>query len=195
MYKIAIFHFHPRQEVNSHARRPHWHVIFPMSLQLCVIESWRHISNLRQNWDRESAKTRTTNEIKTKAGSNISHGPSSCRALAGSCCLNVRKILDLLNWQLKQAQPCLFFLSSFCWTVDGMWALWTQWSQCTLTCGQGIRMRVRFCSNPPPAGAGRFCDGEFENIEPCQDRVCPSMLKQSKEFKSFSDNLVHGLSG
>ena len=33
--------------------------------------------------DRGSAKTRTTNKIKTKTASNISHGPSGCRALAG----------------------------------------------------------------------------------------------------------------
>ncbi|XP_065190216.1 A disintegrin and metalloproteinase with thrombospondin motifs adt-1-like isoform X2 [Sycon ciliatum] len=57
--------------------------------------------------------------------------------------------------------------------MNGMWGSWTLWSGCSEACGQGIRNRIRYCSNPPPSDDGEYCDGEFHEEEPCEMRPCP----------------------
>ena len=70
--------------------------------------------------------------------------------------------------------------------VNGMWADWMVWSQCSTTCGEGVKTRFRLCSNPKPAHGGSFCDGEFEkstncsispDITNCTSKLLPYILE------------------
>ncbi|XP_048833472.1 hemicentin-1 isoform X1 [Brienomyrus brachyistius] len=63
-----------------------------------------------------------------------------------------------------QGKPC---------PVDGSWSEWTAWEECSRTCGQGNRTRVRACSSPPPQHGGRPCDGKAVEAVVCSIRPCP----------------------
>ena len=57
-------------------------------------------------------------------------------------------------------------------TVDGDWKLWTDWGECSVTCGGGLRNRTRECLNPLHGGAD--CVGPSEQAESCNEHPCPS---------------------
>lgn len=57
---------------------------------------------------------------------------------------------------------------------DGNWGLWSPWSACTTTCGDGSITRVRLCNNPPPQKGGRGCTGNDRDTQPCNNTLCPS---------------------
>ncbi|XP_019647720.1 PREDICTED: platelet endothelial aggregation receptor 1-like [Branchiostoma belcheri] len=51
--------------------------------------------------------------------------------------------------------------------VDGSWSDWSLWSACNVTCGIGIRSRVRVCDKPAPANGGQDCTGEDKENQTC----------------------------
>lgn len=57
--------------------------------------------------------------------------------------------------------------------VDGNWSEWSSWEECSRTCGQGNRTRVRTCSNPPAQHGGRACEGKAVEAIMCSIRPCP----------------------
>ncbi|MBN3312119.1 HMCN1 protein, partial [Atractosteus spatula] len=63
-----------------------------------------------------------------------------------------------------QSKPC---------PVDGGWSEWTAWEECSRSCGQGNRTRVRTCSNPPAQHGGRPCEGRAVEAVVCSIRPCP----------------------
>ncbi|XP_072016614.1 uncharacterized protein [Amphiura filiformis] len=58
--------------------------------------------------------------------------------------------------------------------VDGSWTEFSDWSDCTVTCGGGTQTRTRSCSNPTPANGGTMCTGEDTETLNCGDVVCPT---------------------
>ncbi|XP_069163060.1 hemicentin-1 isoform X2 [Procambarus clarkii] len=56
--------------------------------------------------------------------------------------------------------------------VSGEWGIWTSWSDCSTTCGQGLRQRTRLCDSPPPAAGGEECRGDGLEIMPCSSPPC-----------------------
>ncbi|XP_044055859.1 hemicentin-1 isoform X2 [Siniperca chuatsi] len=63
-----------------------------------------------------------------------------------------------------QGKPC---------PVNGNWSEWSLWEECSRTCGQGNRTRVRTCSNPPAQHGGRPCEGKAVEVIMCSVRPCP----------------------
>ncbi|KAJ8376139.1 hypothetical protein SKAU_G00067190 [Synaphobranchus kaupii] len=63
-----------------------------------------------------------------------------------------------------QGKPC---------PVDGNWSEWTGWEECSRTCGQGNRTRVRTCSSPPAQHGGRPCEGKAVEAIMCSVKPCP----------------------
>lgn len=45
--------------------------------------------------------------------------------------------------------------------------MWTAWTKCSVTCGNGTRSRRRTCSNPRPQYGGLDCVGQ-----PMQTEIC-----------------------
>jgi hypothetical protein len=59
---------------------------------------------------------------------------------------------------------------------DCEWAVWTEWSSCSATCGGGVMSRIKALATPPRIG-GKMCtkDGEVENVmeyKPCGETLC-----------------------
>merc|ERR1719422_1048713 len=56
--------------------------------------------------------------------------------------------------------------------VDGGVGPWSNWTHCTMPCGGGVRMRVRFCNNPTPVGTGAFCTEPLVEEGLCNTQAC-----------------------
>lgn len=62
--------------------------------------------------------------------------------------------------------------------IHGGYSEWTGFESCTRTCGEGILIRRRNCTNPPPAHGGRDCSNlgpSMESIK-CNTQKCPGLL-------------------
>ena len=56
--------------------------------------------------------------------------------------------------------------------IKGGFSLWSSWSECSVTCGRGIKTRVRKCDNPVPQFGGRFCIGKAQQRFRCNAGKC-----------------------
>uniref|UniRef100_A0A3Q1GJS2 Uncharacterized protein n=1 Tax=Acanthochromis polyacanthus TaxID=80966 RepID=A0A3Q1GJS2_9TELE len=57
--------------------------------------------------------------------------------------------------------------------VDGNWASWQPWGQCSASCGGGERTRVRLCNSPSSSNGGRSCPGDSTQLSRCNTQACP----------------------
>ncbi|KAM9817553.1 A disintegrin and metalloproteinase with thrombospondin motifs 18 [Neosynchiropus ocellatus] len=57
--------------------------------------------------------------------------------------------------------------------VHGQWSSWSQWSDCSRTCGGGVMHRERTCTSPRPQNNGKFCAGSARLNQLCNTRPCP----------------------
>ncbi|CAH3177156.1 unnamed protein product [Porites evermanni] len=56
---------------------------------------------------------------------------------------------------------------------DGNWSPWSGPGPCDKTCGGGVQVRKRTCTNPPPSGDGKKCEGPSTKTESCNTQTCP----------------------
>uniref|UniRef100_A0AAY4CIP9 ADAM metallopeptidase with thrombospondin type 1 motif, 18 n=1 Tax=Denticeps clupeoides TaxID=299321 RepID=A0AAY4CIP9_9TELE len=73
--------------------------------------------------------------------------------------------------------------------VHGQWSGWSQWSDCSRTCGGGVMSRERFCNSPSPQHNGKFCPGpgrlhQLCNARPCQANAVDFRAQQCAEYNS-----------
>ncbi|CAH1795468.1 unnamed protein product [Owenia fusiformis] len=56
--------------------------------------------------------------------------------------------------------------------IYGQWTNWVQWSDCSSTCGQGVRNRTRVCKKSSPTDLD--CPGNKEDLGMCNLGNCPN---------------------
>ncbi|ERE77025.1 A disintegrin and metalloproteinase with thrombospondin motif 15 [Cricetulus griseus] len=82
-----------------------------------------------------------------------------------------------------------------CWLhlpkVDGSWAKWEPYGPCSRTCGGGVQLARRQCSNPTPANGGKYCEGVRVKYRSCNLEPCPS----SASGKSFREEQCEAFNG
>ncbi|XP_060071882.1 semaphorin-5A-like [Ylistrum balloti] len=61
--------------------------------------------------------------------------------------------------------------------VDGGWAPWTEWSDCSAKCSGGIQLRRRACSSPRPQRGGFPCEGNINETRMCNTYVCDEIQR------------------
>ena len=58
------------------------------------------------------------------------------------------------------------------------WQEWGTWSQCTASCGQGLKVRGRGCLQSEPAfGHNVLCPGNATEVQDCKTAECPGNPK------------------
>uniref|UniRef100_A0A3P9P7Q8 Uncharacterized protein n=1 Tax=Poecilia reticulata TaxID=8081 RepID=A0A3P9P7Q8_POERE len=62
--------------------------------------------------------------------------------------------------------------------VDGAWSRWSDWTDCSKSCGGGIQSRRRLCDSPSPEGAGSYCEGLGTEVRACNTDHCPGSLEE-----------------
>lgn len=58
--------------------------------------------------------------------------------------------------------------------VDGGFTFWGEFNACSKTCGRGVQIRMRNCTNPVPANGGKNCDGPLQETKACNIDPCPT---------------------
>ncbi|KAJ8032217.1 Receptor-type tyrosine-protein phosphatase kappa [Holothuria leucospilota] len=75
---------------------------------------------------------------------------------------------------------------------DGEFSEW-ETSPCSQSCGGGVKVTRRTCSNPPQEFAGAFCDGQHLHYELCNLQPCPGgktfLEKRDDSCSSISPDL------
>ena len=59
--------------------------------------------------------------------------------------------------------------------MNGGWGAWSELASCSVSCGGGVKVRTRSCTNPKPQNRGRSCIGESSSETPCNTDGCNGM--------------------
>ncbi|XP_071958715.1 coadhesin-like isoform X2 [Antedon mediterranea] len=70
--------------------------------------------------------------------------------------------------------------------VHGQWGNWGTWSDCLVTCGEGVFTRFRECDSPAPKYGGDYCVGDPSIDQVCTMPPCPINGSWS-EWTDFGD--------
>ena len=54
--------------------------------------------------------------------------------------------------------------------------MWSEYGDCTKTCGSGEMIRTRQCDNPPASHGGLECDGSNNEKTTCTADACPGKV-------------------
>lgn len=59
--------------------------------------------------------------------------------------------------------------------IDGGYSQWSNYSECSVSCGDGFRTRTRTCTSPVPQYGGRNCShlGDTQQTQQCFVKICP----------------------
>ena len=95
----------------------------------------------------------------------------SCHDILTECDL-ANKTTGICNLQQYARKMCPKFCS-LCSILDGRWASWSSWGDCSVSCNNGTWSRKRTCTNPAPANGGDQCTGSSTETSVCHLRSCP----------------------
>ena len=56
------------------------------------------------------------------------------------------------------------------------WSAWSEWGDCTASCGSGWRRRFRNCVNPSSAVEARPCIGVAQHTQLCNSQSCAGAM-------------------
>ncbi|XP_029701919.1 A disintegrin and metalloproteinase with thrombospondin motifs 18 isoform X2 [Takifugu rubripes] len=78
--------------------------------------------------------------------------------------------------------------------VHGQWSAWSQWSDCSRTCGGGVMYRERSCTSPRPQNNGKFCPGSSRFNQLCNTRPCPpnAVDFRAQQCAEYNSKLFRG---
>ena len=63
--------------------------------------------------------------------------------------------------------------------IDGDWADYGEYSECSRSCGGGVQFKERQCNNPRPQNGGRYCEGAGRIYRMCNIQVSHVLITVS----------------
>ena len=93
---------------------------------------------------------------------------------------SLSNISTILNY-FYQLSLCFERIPNICFlAIDGNYTKWTE-SECSVTCGGGIKTFTRTCTNPLPSNDGKNCSelGPAEKTEECNTQECRKLIPVS----------------
>ncbi|XP_045194121.2 A disintegrin and metalloproteinase with thrombospondin motifs 18-like isoform X2 [Mercenaria mercenaria] len=79
--------------------------------------------------------------------------------------------------------------------VNGGWSEWeSTFSECSRSCGGGVKVKQRFCNNPEPMYGGRQCSGPSSRAEVCNMQECTASQYdfQAQQCAATDGNSIGG---
>jgi chondroitin sulfate proteoglycan 4/CUB/sushi domain-containing protein len=73
--------------------------------------------------------------------------------------------------------------TAYCIVGNGGWSNWTNNSTCSVTCGGGIQLHTRTCTNPSPNAIGAFCVRESYYEEECTEYNCLCKFDRKRKIE------------
>lgn len=77
--------------------------------------------------------------------------------------------------------------------VDGQWTEWSPWNSCSRTCGRGMQVSTRHCTNPPPGRGGEKCKGNHIKTKSCDGPDCGASWTAWSEWSECSKTCFSGI--
>src|SRR6218665_2898193 len=78
-------------------------------------------------------------------------------------------VFILLLSSSSSVQSLLFIIVA----INGGWCPWSEWSKCSITCGEGgYQTRSRTCDKPSPDYGGKLCKGDALQAQVCSGQPC-----------------------
>ncbi|XP_027864478.1 A disintegrin and metalloproteinase with thrombospondin motifs 2-like isoform X3 [Xiphophorus couchianus] len=74
---------------------------------------------------------------------------------------------------------------------DGNWGSWSEYGQCSQTCGGGVQFRTRNCDNPKPANGGRPCRGVTYQFQMCNTNECEDIYSDPREEQCHASEYIN----
>ena len=97
-------------------------------------------------------------------------------------------IASFNRFQRVQSRPCKS--DTICRPVHGEWGTWNGWTDCSKTCGYGLRATMRYCNSPFPSRhpRGRPCPFTKKKVADLSESgVDDSVQYEFKEEKCILD--------
>ena len=132
-------------------------------------------------------------------------GDTEFNSISHSFAALIREISSILEEKFHiSVRPCIIrytlILSrvfNLCFTVNGNYSEWSQFSACSVSCGNGLTKRTRTCTRPSPRDRGKDCShlGAPEERKTCFLVPCPrhGNFSQWSVFSECSKSCGTGL--
>ncbi|XP_039605718.1 spondin-1 [Polypterus senegalus] len=132
--------------------------------------------------------------------------PSSClmsewgewEECSATCGMGMRKRQRMVKMPPSDGTMCKVDLTQVekcmmpeCHTIPCMLSPWSEWSDCSVTCGKGLRTRQRMLKSPLELGE---CSEELEQVEKCMLPECPTdcMVSEWSEWSECNKSCGKG---
>ena len=66
--------------------------------------------------------------------------------------------------------------------VNGGFTSWTNWTECSESCGGGVTSRTRSCTNPMPMYGGKSCSEKPVETKECNTEPCPEPKSEYRQI-------------
>ncbi|XP_020915806.1 coadhesin [Exaiptasia diaphana] len=75
--------------------------------------------------------------------------------------------------------------------VNGGYSVWSEFTDCSKSCGGGVKSRARTCTNPSPDDKGKDCAelGPSNETESCNNEPCPTTMPTTELPKTDDTTL------
>ena len=132
----------------------------------CPDPNVKGITSQYQQWEEWS-------KCSTSCGKGSKIRARACSGSRGSCSGEPSEIRDCLEEECIRSKDKS--------TIKSQWQGWGEWSHCSISCGNGARIRARACS-----GSHGSCSAEWTETKDCLLDKCPVIKGKWQEWGAWA---------